>query len=75
MRFRVLFRVIPRLLLFAVIAAAAANAQTGTGFAEVNGGKLYYEVAGSGHALVLIHGGQMDRRMWDEQFALRSTSR
>jgi 3-oxoadipate enol-lactonase len=35
---------------------------------EVNGGKLSYEVAGSGHAVVLLHGGQMDSRMWDEQF-------
>jgi hypothetical protein len=35
----------------------------------VNGARIYYEVAGSGPALVLIHGGQMDSRMWDEQFA------
>src|SRR6266705_3588362 len=41
-----------------------------TGFAEVNGTKLYYEVLGEGHALVLIHGGYMDRRMWDDQFAV-----
>ena len=46
-----------------------------TGFADVEGGgKLYYEVAGSGHALVLIHGGQMDSRLWDDQFALFSKS-
>ncbi len=41
-----------------------------TGFAEVNGTKLYYEVLGEGHPLVLIHGGYMDRRMWDDQFAV-----
>lgn len=46
-----------------------------SGFADVeSGGKLYYEVAGSGHALVLIHGGQMDSRLWDEQFALFAKS-
>ncbi len=39
-----------------------------TGFAEVNGVKLYYEVAGEGHPLVLIHGGLVDRRLWDDQF-------
>ncbi|HZS77422.1 MAG TPA: alpha/beta hydrolase [Ktedonobacteraceae bacterium] len=39
------------------------------GFAEVNRTRLYYEVAGSGHPLVLIHGGLMDNTMWDEQFA------
>lgn len=60
--------------------ATAAKAQSTSaspvqsGFAEINGGKLHYEVAGSGRAVVLIHGGQMDLRMWDEQFALFSKS-
>lgn len=40
---------------------------TSSGFAEVNGTRLYYETAGSGFPLVLIHGGLMDRRMWDGQ--------
>jgi alpha-beta hydrolase superfamily lysophospholipase len=44
------------------------------GFADINGGKLYYELAGQGHPLVLIHGGQMDSRIWDEQFALFAKS-
>jgi pimeloyl-ACP methyl ester carboxylesterase len=39
------------------------------GFAEVNGTRLYYEVAGSGHPLVLVHGFSLDTRMWDDQFA------
>ena len=39
-----------------------------SGFAQVNGTSLYYEVAGSGHPLVLIHGGSLDSRMWDDQF-------
>ena len=39
-----------------------------TGFANVNGTRLYYEVAGSGHPLVLIHGSSTDTRMWDDQF-------
>ena len=38
------------------------------GFAEVNGTRLYYEVAGSGHPMVLIHGFSRDTRMWDDQF-------
>jgi pimeloyl-ACP methyl ester carboxylesterase len=37
-------------------------------FAEVNGTRLYYEIAGSGHPLVLIHGFTLDTRMWDDQF-------
>jgi 3-oxoadipate enol-lactonase len=44
------------------------NTMSETGFAEVNGAKLYYEVAGEGHPLVLIHGGLVDRRLWDDQF-------
>jgi len=39
-----------------------------TGFADVNGTRLYYEVAGTGHPLLLIHGGLVDRRLWDDQF-------
>lgn len=40
------------------------------GHAPVRGGKLYYEVAGAGHPLVLTHAGVADHRMWDEQFAV-----
>jgi len=39
------------------------------GFAEINGTRLYYEVAGAGQPLVLIHGNALDHRMWDDQFA------
>jgi pimeloyl-ACP methyl ester carboxylesterase len=39
-----------------------------TGFADINGGKLYYEVAGNGPVLILAHAGIADRRMWDYQF-------
>jgi pimeloyl-ACP methyl ester carboxylesterase/creatinine amidohydrolase/Fe(II)-dependent formamide hydrolase-like protein len=41
----------------------------GHGFAPVSGTRLFYEVRGAGPALVFIHGGQLDCRMWDEQFA------
>jgi 3-oxoadipate enol-lactonase len=41
-----------------------------SGFAEVNGTKLYYEVAGTGHPFVLAHGHLLDRRSWDDQFAV-----
>lgn len=39
-----------------------------TGMAEVNRTKLYYEMMGEGHPLVLIHGGLLDCRMWEGQF-------
>lgn len=42
------------------------------GFVENNGTKLFYEVAGSGSPVVLIHGGWLNSEQWDEQFALLS---
>ncbi|HEY7123578.1 MAG TPA: alpha/beta hydrolase [Ktedonobacterales bacterium] len=39
-----------------------------TGFVAVEGGRLYYEVAGTGPSLVLVHAGVADCRMWDDQF-------
>ena len=38
-----------------------------TGFVDVDGGRIYYEVEGDGHPLLLIHGGLGDLRMWDGQ--------
>lgn len=40
-----------------------------TGYADVNGAKLYYEVAGEGHPLVLLHAGIANLHMWDDQFS------
>lgn len=37
-------------------------------FADVNGTRLHYEVAGDGPPVVLIHGLGLDMRMWDDQF-------
>ncbi len=39
-----------------------------TGVAHVNNTDLYYEVAGTGHPLTLVHGMLLDRRSWDDQF-------
>jgi 3-oxoadipate enol-lactonase len=43
-----------------------------TGHAEVDGGRLYYETSGSGPAIVLIHAGFLDLRMWDPQIPVVS---
>ncbi|HLI82225.1 MAG TPA: alpha/beta fold hydrolase [Candidatus Binataceae bacterium] len=40
---------------------------TTTGYATSNGAKLYFEVCGEGPALVFIHAGVSDHRMWDPQ--------
>jgi 3-oxoadipate enol-lactonase len=39
-----------------------------TGYADVYGARLYFEMMGMGHPLVLIHAGIADSRMWDDQF-------
>lgn len=41
-----------------------------TGYVIVDGGKLYYELAGKGKNIVLLHDGMVNREIWDEQFPL-----
>ena len=66
---RVLGTSLAAFLLLTLNGLASCFAATQSGIAEVNGTKLYYEVAGDGPAIVLIHGGAVDRRAWDDQFA------
>ena len=40
-----------------------------SGYVNVNGGKLYYEIDGEGETLVLNHAGFVDSGMWDEQWS------
>jgi 3-oxoadipate enol-lactonase len=47
--------------------ASSRGGKRSHGFADVNGARLYYEVAGEGHPLVLIHGGLVHSGLWDEQ--------
>ena len=39
-----------------------------SGFADVNGARLYYELAGKGLSIVMLHAGIADCRMWDGEF-------
>ncbi len=39
-----------------------------SGFVDVNQTRLYYEMAGSGEVVVLVHGFTLDTRMWEDQF-------
>jgi 3-oxoadipate enol-lactonase len=45
-----------------------------SGYAPVYKGSLYYEVAGSGPTVLLIHAGVADCTMWDDQYNLFSQS-
>ena len=44
---------------------AGAITSLDTGRVAVADGALYYEAAGSGALVILLHGGNLDRRMWD----------
>lgn len=46
----------------------SAGVKTTNGYADVHGARLYYEVAGEGHPLVLLHGALVDSGLWDPQF-------
>jgi 3-oxoadipate enol-lactonase len=41
-----------------------------SGYINVDGGKLFYEIAGEGKSIVLLHDGLVNRKIWDEQFPL-----
>lgn len=40
-----------------------------SGFAAINDAEIYYEMAGDGQPLVMIHAGVADHRQWNNEFA------
>ncbi len=61
-------------LAIVLFSPAASQDQFQSAELPVENGVLYYETIGHGPPLVFIHGGQMDRRMWDPQMdAFRQT--
>jgi pimeloyl-ACP methyl ester carboxylesterase len=58
------------LLVFCYLPEVIAQTTSQIGIASVNGTELYYEIAGDGHPLILIHGGAVDSRAWDDQFTV-----
>src|SRR5262245_24726349 len=60
-----------KLVALAVLGLSAgfsAAQEVASGMARVAEPAIFWEAAGAGPAVVMIHGGQMDRRMWDPQF-------
>ena len=37
------------------------------GYAAINGSEIYYEIGGDGPAIIFVHAGICDLRMWDDQ--------
>ncbi len=50
------------------ISMLKAQPEIETGYMDVDGGKIYYEVAGEGEAIVLVHDGSLHHVTWDKQF-------
>ena len=55
-------------LLFAAVIAAGSLCQAQSGIAEVNNTRLVPAARRLWPAVVLLHGGNLDSRMWDDQF-------
>src|SRR5437764_509921 len=39
-----------------------------TGYVDVDGTRLYYEMAGTGHPLIMLHAGIANLHFWDDQW-------
>jgi len=49
--------------------APGAPGAVESGYVEVEGGRIFYEAAGNGPAVVMIHDGLLHRETWNAQFA------
>ncbi len=56
------------------VAISPLKAAAASDFLEVGGSKLFYEVAGTGPAMVFIHDGHMHSESWDAQWKFFSAS-
>lgn len=51
-------------------AQADLPANVESGFIEVEGGNLFYQRAGAGEAIILVHDGMIHHEVWDGQFGV-----
>jgi pimeloyl-ACP methyl ester carboxylesterase len=49
-----------------------STSQSTAGFVRIDNAQIYYEMAGTGLPLVMIHAGVADRRQWNNEFAFFS---
>jgi pimeloyl-ACP methyl ester carboxylesterase len=47
-----------------------SSVKINSGYIKVDGGQLFYEMAGEGKNIVLLHDGILHRVVWDEQFPI-----
>ncbi len=60
--------VLPSTSLISQISVTGNSIPVDSGYVTVDGGKLYYEIAGKGPDIVLLHDGMVPCTIWDEQF-------
>ena len=72
---------LPGLLFLTALASPPGAAQGSdesptidTGRVSLSRSSLYYEAAGAGPTVILLHAAYLDRRMWDDQFAFLARS-
>jgi 3-oxoadipate enol-lactonase len=51
-----------------ILLSQTNSSSVDSGYVNVDGGKLYYEIAGEGENIVLLHDGMVNCYIWDEQF-------
>lgn len=56
------------LLLLPVFLLFGQSQSCKSGYVNLEKGRIYYEEKGQGTPLIMIHGGGLDNRMWDDQF-------
>lgn len=68
-------RIVRLVYIFVLSLAVLTNCKqkTESGFAEVNGTRIYYEITGNGTPLIFHHGWTVDHRNWDPQQAYLSS--
>lgn len=69
--------IIPRIWFFVLVIiisqvmvepSSAETFSVDSGYIEVNGGSIFYEAAGNGPAVIMIHDGVLHRETWNAQF-------
>jgi len=65
---RIYFFLLTTALMSCMINLTSSAQSVNSGYVDVDKGRLYYEERGKGKALIMIHGGFIDLRMWDQQF-------
>ncbi|UCC41286.1 MAG: alpha/beta hydrolase [Candidatus Aminicenantes bacterium] len=65
---KICFFILTTALMSCMINLTSSAQSVNKGHVDVDKGRIYYEEMGKGKALIMIHGGFIDLRMWDQQF-------